>query len=414
VEEGVATGIENADRTAAVSATPAGFDTLESLTLAPLHLRLTQVTLQDRTDEHNELAQSRNGCCIRRKKRLTLAGNLFFVDDVLSGAGLIFWKLAPLPHAQPVRLSLADLIVQPSAKTVTFAGHGIGAEGGTGYAWTTLPYQGGAAGRIVALHSLQNQIRPYMAGRDGLLVSNTWGDRGQDGRVSTEFLSHEIVNGARLGVDVIQIDDGWQKGRTANSVVKGGVWEGFYTAEPDFWTPHPERFLGGLAPLIQSAAEKGMRFGLWFAPDSADDFAKWKSDAETILRFYREYGVCYIKIDGVKLRTRTGEQNLQRFFDAVLEGSEGKVVFDTDVTAETRQGYFGMMGTGPLFVENRYTDWHRYWPTRPSEMSGSSRTIFRRSVCGWSFSTALVTPRSTKAIRLLRPCTVPTISSRPS
>ena len=21
-----------------------------------------------------------------------------------------------------------------------------------------------------------------------------------------------------------------------------------------------------------------------------------------------------------------------------------------------------MMGTGPLFVENRYTDWHRYWP----------------------------------------------------
>jgi alpha-galactosidase len=35
---------------------------------------------------------------------------------------------------------------------------------------------------------------------------------------------------------------------------------------------------------------------------------------------------------------------------------------DLDVTAGLRPGYFGAIFTGPLFVENRYTDWHRYWP----------------------------------------------------
>ena len=48
--------------------------------------------------------------------------------------------------------------------------------------------------------------------------------------------------------------------------------------------------------------------------------------------------------------------------DGGLPGSSGQVVFDLDVTAQTRPGYFGAMEAGPLFVENRYTDWHRYWP----------------------------------------------------
>ena len=69
-----------------------------------------------------------------------------------------------------------------------------------------------------------------------------------------------------------------------------------------------------------------------------------------------------MKIDGVKATTKQSEDNLQRFFDRVLAESQGKVTFDLDVTAEIRPGYFGAMRVGPLFVENRYTDWHSYWP----------------------------------------------------
>ena len=46
----------------------------------------------------------------------------------------------------------------------------------------------------------------------------------------------------------------------------------------------------------------------------------------------------------------------------MLAESSGAVVFDHDVTAAVRPGYFGVPRVGPVFVENRYTDWHRYWP----------------------------------------------------
>ena len=45
-----------------------------------------------------------------------------------------------------------------------------------------------------------------------------------------------------------------------------------------------------------------------------------------------------------------------------IAGSGGAITFDLDVTAEIRPGYFGLPDIGPLFVENRYTDFHRYWP----------------------------------------------------
>ena len=105
-----------------------------------------------------------------------------------------------------------------------------------------------------------------------------------------------------------------------------------------------------------------MRFGLWFAPDSSGDFDHWRRDADTILRLHRELDIGYIKIDGVKLRSKTGERNLKAFFHAVLAESGGRVVFDLDVTAEVRPGYFGLIQYGPLYVENRYTDWRKYWP----------------------------------------------------
>ena len=52
----------------------------------------------------------------------------------------------------------------------------------------------------------------------------------------------------------------------------------------------------------------------------------------------------------------------QKLFDKVLKESDGKIVIDMDVTAEKRPGYFGMMKSGPLFIENRYSDFGTYWP----------------------------------------------------
>ena len=330
---------------------------LDTLALAPQHLRLTKVLLMDRTDVHNELVSEREWLLHPSESRLTLSGGILYVEDPLTGDGLALLKLAPLPHARPNPLA-ADFEVRSRERT-------IGVLEPEDYAVAAVAYSGGKWGRVAALQQFQRCLRRVEPGRDGVFLSNTWGDRNRDQRISETFLRGEIEAGARLGVEVVQIDDGWQRGTTANSAeakARGGVWEGFYAADPDFWTPHPARLPNGLEPLVASAKERGLRLGLWFAPDSTDDFAHWERDAATLLGLHRRHGIDHYKIDGVKMRTKAGERNLRRLFDRALAESGGRMVFDLDVTAEVRPGYFGMPDVGPLFVENRYTDFHRYWP----------------------------------------------------
>lgn len=53
---------------------------------------------------------------------------------------------------------------------------------------------------------------------------------------------------------------------------------------------HPERFPHGLEPLVEAARAHGVALGLWFAPDSTNDYALFEQDAEVILKFYRTLG----------------------------------------------------------------------------------------------------------------------------
>jgi alpha-galactosidase len=314
------------------------------------HWKLTQIEFKDQTDVHNELVHEREWL-LHPVEKLALKGNLFLLEDTLTREGSIYLKRAPLPHARPV----------PEEVDLSWKDGKIELHGGA-YETAILPYSGGRFGAMAAVQKYQREVRPFVPGRDGLFLSNTWGDRSRDARVNEEFMLREIEAGARLGVEVIQIDDGWQLGRTANSAQKGGVWIGFWEANENFWDVHPERFPSGLQPLIVEARRHGVQFGLWFAPDSADDFANWQRDVAAVLKLHRDLGVNYFKIDGVKATTQKAEINLRRFFTEVLNESNHRIVFDLDVTAEIRPGYWGSMETGPLFVENRYTDWHRYWP----------------------------------------------------
>ena len=360
--EAAPTGIETAARKVAAAGPLA--DALEDLDLNVAHARFTQVTLLDQTDAHNELVFEREWLLHPNERSVRVEGNLFFLEDTLKSSGLVFLKEAPLPHARPIPDAYdAEASWRGQGVRCTFAGHGIEPAGGAGYRYVLLAYNGGRVGRIEALQSFQRQVRPYDPQRDAMFLSNTWGDRSRDLRINADFMTKEVEAGARLGVDVIQIDDGWQHGRTANSGRgSGGAWNGFWAFDPNFWIPDTTRFPAGLDPLVRQAADKGMRFGLWFAPDSSNDFANWERDSARLLELHRTNGIDYFKIDGVKATSKASERNLQRLFDRVLNETKGKVVFDLDVTAEIRPGYFGMMDVGPVFIENRYTDSHRYWP----------------------------------------------------
>ncbi len=352
-------------------------DCTEDLNLDPRHVRVRQVELMDQTDKHDELVFEREWLLQPNEEDLALKGNLFVVEDVISQAGLVFMKHAPLPWARPVKCPF-DLKVRSRSASYhpsededsrskhlpyrcRFFGHGIPPRGGKGYWYSLISYEGGDPGVTEALQTYQSYYRAYLPGRDGQFLSNTWGDRSRDRRLNEEFILKEIDAGKELGVDVVQIDDGWQRGISTNTSSQG-VWQGFWDFDENYWDPDPEKFPRGLGPLCVAAQERDMEVGLWFAPDSLNHFEDWERDADRVLEIYDEFGIRFFKIDGVKARTKEGERNLHRLFRKVLDGSRGRVSFDLDVTAEVRPGYLGSIGTGPVFVENRYTDYHRYWP----------------------------------------------------
>lgn len=346
------TGLE-VDPDVAQAVRDRGFSCCESFRAASAHLKLREFVFADQTDRHDNLLRI-NEYRLATVEKIALRGTLFAVEDPLSGRGIILLKFAPLPERRP----LTDPI-DFEWDAETFALHG------DRYPWAVIGFDGGWMGLTRALHLFQRELRCVVPGRDGLALSNTWGDRNRDQALNESFMLEEIDIASSLGIDVCQIDDGWQRGVTVNSVKareSGGVWEGYYAANAGFWEVHPGRFPNGLSPLVARAAEKQVGLGLWFSPDSSNDFANWRRDVDTVCRLQREFGVNWIKVDGVKSRTRAGEANLRCFFHEALERTGGKLTFDLDVTAEIRPGYFGMPEFGTLFVENRYSDWRRWWP----------------------------------------------------
>ncbi|MBR6740009.1 MAG: hypothetical protein IKM04_02965 [Clostridia bacterium] len=57
--------------------------------------------------------------------------------------------------------------------------------------------------------------RKRMHKNEPVTMSNTWGDRNGFKRVCEEFVLREIDKACSLGIDIVQIDDGWQFGSTA-------------------------------------------------------------------------------------------------------------------------------------------------------------------------------------------------------
>lgn len=345
-------GIESEPAHKPEAPTASGGDTLR---LSPQHIRLTETTLRDQTDHHNELVQEREWMLWSKESPFDIRGCVLTAENVLDGSGIAFLQLAPLPHARPDPEAV-DFQIKPGVRAVTSFFHG--------YPVAAVAYRGGTAGRTHAFHAIQRVLRNYLPGRDGMFQSNTWGDRSRDARIREDFLLQEIEAGAALGVDVVQVDDGWQKGRSANSAeAKGkGVWNGYWAADPEFWSPDRTRFPNGLEPVVAAAKAKGMKFGFWFGPDSSNDAANWQKDADHLLDMHRALGLDYIKIDSMKTLNSTSLQRQRAMFDRILEGSKGAISFDLDITAEIRPGYFGLPDIGPLYLENRYTDWGNYWP----------------------------------------------------
>lgn len=340
-------------------------DCIDTFPLPKGHYKIREAQLIDKSDIHDFLVREITEPMYSYGwAQLKIQGDLFMVDDYVHGNTLMLVKEAPT-HLSALHYPGYDFCCS-SGKVIQLVGTGLPGEeldgqGVYGY--------GSTVGVGTSEDILRLYRRYYRAAYKGnacgssYVMSNTWGDCHNDTVVCHDFIVSEINAAAEMGVDAVQIDDGWQKGITSNSaLVKNGVWEGYYAVDPDFWTINEKKFPQGLKPVVEYAKSKGVEIGLWFSPDSSNSFANYQKDAEVLLFYYRTYGIRYFKLDGVKIRDKIGERNYLKFLEEVSRRSDNQIGFNQDITAEDRLGHIYFKQFGTLFVENRYSDRGSYYP----------------------------------------------------
>lgn len=349
-------------------------DFLDSIPLQPAHCRWENVGFIDRTDDNDNLVDSTHGLIYRREQRY-LHGNLLLVEDPIAEEGITLIKEGPTPFSY-----LGDVKCDffMDGQNVLTAGWGL--EVGdferertlTSYVSAVVLWDGDVENKCASLNDYHNCQHVFVPEKDAFIMSNTWGDMSSDGKIGEAFLLDELKRAKEIGINLYQIDDGWENGVTCNSVNarkedSGAVWEqSYYKSNPGFWTINDTRLPNGLEPIVEYAGKNGIRLGLWFSPDSENEFENWERDAELLLSLHQKYGISAFKMDGIKLENKAGEENLAKLMRRVITESKGKVFFNMDTTAGTRGGYFGRVQYGSLFVENRFTGpfgkWPNYYP----------------------------------------------------
>lgn len=330
---------------------------LGSVSLSGKHYRIRAVSFQDATDHHNNLVREQE--IIPYHKPITLAANVLLINDDEGKQSFFVVKESPLGASQQAYPGF-DFVISRDRINIT----GVGVSSADLHNdWTTAyGYALGLAedNQVSILKALRQYQKTKSSEQDEMVLMNTWGDRGRDSRMSESFVLAELEKATKLGITHLQLDDGWQAGLSRNSANKQGLMWDDWTTES--WLPHPQRFPNGLGRVVQRARELNIEIGLWFNPSKANSYRQWQRDAKIISDLHQQWGIRVFKIDGIELADKKSEENVRRMFDAVKHDSEGRVIFNLDVTAGKRLGYHYFTEYGNIFLENRYTDWGNYYP----------------------------------------------------
>lgn len=327
------------------------------------HLTLKAYAFHDRTDYTNFLLEEKRIPLYNRRGICDCDGHVFVLSEDLTKEECLIVKNAPCEEAH-YRKSCSDFHAEPISN-IHICGSGIDVSEIMQEEYTySYPVAVGVCGKEQSIPLFREYYLKDYQKQTPYIMSNTWGDRNCDKCVCEAFILKEIERAAQLGVDIVQIDDGWQDGITANSALaSGGIWMGGYRkANPQFWSINKSKFPEGFCNIVKAAASKNIAIGLWFSPDNYNDYEAWEQDADVMLDFYRQYGIRYFKLDAIMVENRVCETNIIKMLTKVREESEGNVVFNMDITAGKRFGYLLHRQFGDLFVENRYTDFGNYYP----------------------------------------------------
>lgn len=318
-------------------------DVVFSLLTPDLHLAFKTVSLFDQSDINNTFARETSDIIYRGERRED--GQLLFVSDYINGEELALIRLAPC------RTGMQNLSQRPdftlAAGKITAGGSGLPDEAdGREYESYHIAIGVMPASKIRFAEAERLYRAFYRAGSlgEGRLyrMSNTWGDRGEGKNLCTPFVEAEISAARELGADAMQIDAEWAKGI--------------------MWEVDRDKFPDGLKEASSSCRENGVKLGLWFVPDGTDQYENWQRDADILVGYAKALGARYFKIDGTTLTSKLGEENYFRMTERIYTETNAAASVNYDITASKRGGFLLHREFGTLFVENRYTDWHNYFP----------------------------------------------------
>ncbi len=325
--------------------------------------KLKSIEFFDVTDDNNSLVQPYEKMLYRNDVKMR--GNVLLANSIDNGAGFFILKEAPV---STIQLYYHGFDFKARIGEINTVGSGISPSNLSDTAWIQgystvlgVGVDNSEQGLLLGLRAYQQLQRTIIPSRDEMIIANTWGDRSQDSRVNEAFILNEIDAAAKLGITHLQIDDGWQKGRSANSIIAKGSLEKIWHTS-DYWIPDTDKFPNGFKTVVNHAKSKGVSLSLWFNPSSDNSYENWEKDADVLIEIYKVYGIYMWKIDGVLITDKIAEINFKKLLDKVTTATNHQAVFNLDVTAGKRGGYFSYPQYGNIFLENRYTDWGNYYP----------------------------------------------------
>ena len=201
----------------------------------------------------------------------------------------------------------------------------------TAWAHWCLVYADSDRDRQIAFKTFDRARYP-MSEQHAVIQANTWGS-------SIGYLQHreaagqtnvlrELESCADLGIDLLQIDDGWQ----GNSY--------------DNWEPCPERYPEGWIPVIKKACDLGVKLGLWTAGEMIDlPYLQKSFDAVGFMWYKLDFMNCTNRkiLDGLLAKVRAFE---------LYSDHQTRVNWDT-TEVNPRLGYFLGREYGAIYYANR-------------------------------------------------------------
>ena len=207
--------------------------------------------------------------------------------------------------------------------------------------WSIL-YTGTEAEGNLALKMFDRRRYPVHEDRDIFMMANTWGT--EDMRPECLYAAREdnvlkeLESVAELGIDILQIDDGWQDKN----------WMPAITSKQH---PHKdvlgnyEIYPQGWKNVTAKAKKLNVKLGLW---------AAWTIPLDKLILNYDNGKFSNFKLDFAQLNTIEKRDELMGKARELIKHSDYKTCVNWDVTEDpARAGYFYGREYGNVYLENR-------------------------------------------------------------